>query len=233
MKVESFDIDCLGYKLDADYYDNGGDKVLLSLIGWTSEKGRYKDILEGICRRTGMDALVFDYSGHGTSKFPIEKTRPAQHFLEVICAYDWLKENRPGKEIVVMGASYGGYMAALLSQHRPVSRQVIRAPGLYKPEDFYSYAPDWRKDTLYEYRQNPKLVEANQLFEDAKSYKGRTLVVVHEKDEQIPRVVTDAYIKAFDADVYLAEGLMHSFGVNPPRGKVERYQEAISEWLKK
>lgn len=233
MKVSSLKIPCLDYELDADYYDNGGNRILLSLIGWSSEKSRYKDILEGVCRRTGMEALVFDYSGHGASKFPLQKTRPAQHFLEVICAYDYLSEKYPDKEIVVMGASYGGYMAALLSQYRSLKRQIIRAPGLYKPEDFYSYAPDWRNDSLYEYRKDPGLVAKNPLFEQAKSYKGKTLVVVHEKDEQIPVSVTDAYIKAYGADVYVAEGLMHSFGENPDRQKVEKYQEAISQWLKK
>lgn len=233
MTVKSVRIPCLSYELNADFYDNGGDKILLSLIGWSSEKIRYHDILEGICRRTGMDALAFDYSGHGDSKFPLEKTRPAQHFLEAICAYDYLSENYPGREIVVMGASYGGYMTALLSQFRPVKKQIIRAPGLYKPEDFYSYAPDWRNDSLYEYRKDPALVPQNPLFTQAKNYKGKTLVVVHEKDEQIPAVVTDAYIKAFGADVYVAEGLMHSFGEKPDRQKVENYQEAISSWLKK
>lgn len=231
MAIKNVDIPCLGYQLKADFYDNGSDKVILSLIGWSSAKSRYADLLTGICQRTGMSALVFDYSGHGESNFPLSKTRPAQHFLEVICAYDYLRENYPNAEIIVMGASYGGYMAAILNQFRPVKRQVIRVPGLYKPEDFYSYAPDWRNDSLYEYRRDPKLVASNPLFKKAKEYKGTTLVVVHEKDEQIPSFITDEYIKAYEADVYLAKGLMHSFGEDPPREKVEAYQKAIADWL--
>lgn len=231
MTIKNIDIPCLGYRLKADFYDNGSDKVILSLIGWSSSKVRYNDLLTGVCQRTGYNALVFDYSGHGESEFPLSETRPAQHFLEVICAYDYLHENYPKAEIIVMGASYGGYMAAILSQFRPVKRQVIRAPGLYKPEDFYSYAPDWRNDSLYEYRKNPKLVADNPLFQKAEDYKGKTLVVVHEKDEQIPAAVTNAYIKSYGADVYVAKGLAHSFGEKPPREKVEAYQEAIADWL--
>jgi predicted alpha/beta hydrolase len=79
------EIKCTGYSVKADWYETANtNEIILSLIGWTSNRKRYNDILSAICSKTGQSALVFDYSGHGDSPFDVSTTRPAQHFLEVI-----------------------------------------------------------------------------------------------------------------------------------------------------
>ena len=233
MNVSRLEIPVTGYCVVADSYDNPDSKaILLSLIGWTSNRRRYSDILTHITEQTGMSALVFDYSGHGDSPFDVDKTRPAQHFLEVICVFDWIKENYPNLQINVMGLSYGGYMATQLTKYREFQKLVLGAPAIYRPRDFYSYAPDIRDAGLKDYRKDTDLLAKHPLLARASQFKGNTLVIVHERDEQIPTATTDAFIKTFDADVYTAKGLGHSFDSATTHETVEQYQTAIANWLK-
>jgi pimeloyl-ACP methyl ester carboxylesterase len=235
MKPKSLKIECAGYSVDADWYEGDNtDEILLTLIGWTSNRKKYGDITSAIVKNTGMSALVFEYSGHGDSPFNVEKTRPAQHFLEVICAYDWLRGHHPNAKISVMGASYGGYMAAKLTEYRRISKLVLRAPAIYKPIDFYSLNGSINSDEGWAakdaYRRDTEALKEHPLLANARSFNGRTLVVVHENDKSVPKETTDAYIKAFDADAYIAEGAPHSVG-DMTRDQIVAYQKAISEWL--
>jgi len=50
----TFDIECAGYSVKADWYETDNkDEIILSLIGWTSNRKRYNDILSAICSKTG------------------------------------------------------------------------------------------------------------------------------------------------------------------------------------
>ena len=230
--AEELKIDCTGYSVAADWYaGKHTDAILLSLIGWDSDRKRYGDILSAIVASTGMSALVFDYSGHGDSPFSMQETRPAQHFLEVICVYDWLAAQYPSAKITVMGTSYGGYLATQLTKYRAFDRLVLRAPAIYRPEDFYNLAPDIHDSAgTAAFRNDSESIAKHPLLARASSFKGQALVVVHEKDEQIPTAITDAYIRTFNADVHIAKGFPHSIG-DMPRDQIESYQRTISDWL--
>lgn len=228
-------IDCAGYAVKADWYEGENtDEIVLSLIGWTSNRKKYSDILSSIVQNTGMSALVFDYSGHGDSPFDVEKTRPAQHFLEVICVFDWLKERYPNAKIVVMGTSYGGYLATQLTKYRDFYKLILRVPAIYKPEDFYTLNGEINSDAGWTakdaFRRDTDALAKHPLLVRASSFKGKTLVIVHELDEQVPTETTDAYIAAFKAETYIAKGFPHSTGDVPQSQKLE-YQDAINEWL--
>ncbi len=237
MKPKTLDIACTGYTVKANWYEtNNTDEIILSLIGWDSAMSKYGDILSAICTQTNKSVLVFDYSGHGDSPFDIRMTRPAQHFLEVICVFDWLKEKYPKARITVMGTSYGGFLATQLTKYRSFDSLVLRVPAIYKPSDFYTLngvinSVDGKiaKDA---FRRDTDALSKHPLLARASEYNGKTLVVVHENDEQVPKETTDAYIHAFNADVYVAKGFAHSL-YNQPAEKILAYQNAISDWLNK
>lgn len=237
IEPNSFDIQCAGYSVKADWYESANiNEIILSLIGWTSNRKSYSDILSAVCEKTGKSALVFDYSGHGDSPFDVNSTRPAQHFLEVIYAFDWLKEKYPNAKITVMGTSYGGYLAVQLTKYRLFDNLILRAPAIHRPADFYTLNGTLHSDKARAakgaYRQDAKALAEHPLLARASSFKGKTLVVVHEHDAQIPRETTDAYIKAFNAEVYIAKGFPHSIH-DQPKGKINEYQDAIIQWLNK
>ena len=231
--MKTFDIPCLGYSVKADWYEGKtSEKILLVLIGWTSSRAAYKDLLSSIVAGTGMSALVFDYSGHGDSPLDINKTRPAQHFLEAIEVFDQLTAKHPQATISVMGTSYGGYLATQLTKYRAFDNLVLRVPAMYKPEDFYTISSklhaNWDR---YAFRTDKAALAKHTLLLRASNFKGKTMVVIHELDEQVPHETTDAYIEAFHADTYVATGFPHTISNKQSRKDIVAYQKAIINWL--
>lgn len=229
----SFDIPVLGYSVKADFYKgSAANKAALFLIGYQSDRARQREFIESLVNSTGYSVLVFDFSGMGDSPFNLDDTTPAQHFLETIYAFDWLKANNPNAELTVIGSSYGGYMAAQLTKYRRFNKLVLRVPAIYRLEDFYSpqaliHTPESRA-----IRSNNEQLAKHPIITRATAYKGKTLVVVHGKDDAIPKETTDAYIKAFNADVYTQPEFVHSLG-DPanPKDKFTHYQQAIANWI--
>lgn len=232
-------IKCAGYEIAADWYE-GVDtkKILLILPGYGSSKARQKIHAESMVQGTGTSALAIDFSGHGNSPFELRNTRPAQHFLELIYVFDWLKQQYPDAFISVSGSSYGGFLAAQLTKYRDFSNLILRAPAIYKPSAFYDLwsvriddEEPYRK-SIVEYRQNTEALEKHPLLSRASAYKGRVLVVVHENDEVVPRQTTDAYIKAFNAESILAKGFSHTVDAAVrDEAKLQAYQDQIAGWL--
>ncbi|HMT19460.1 MAG TPA: alpha/beta fold hydrolase [Candidatus Saccharibacteria bacterium] len=230
-EIKTFDIECSGYAVKADWYaTDNSNEIILSLIGWTSNRKRYSDILSAVCEKTGMSALVFDYSGHGDSPFDIQTTRAAQHFLEVIYVFDWLKDNYPNAKISVMGSSYGGFLATQLTKYREFDNLILRAPAIYKPSDFYTLRKKEDRESTLIFRRDVEALAKHPLLARASNFRGRTLVIVHENDEQVPKETTDAYISAFNAEKYLAKGFSHSIE-DQPNEKLVEYENIISDWL--
>lgn len=224
-------IPCLGYEVIADWYESSKDKILLVLIGYTSSKQSANELVSHIVKNTGYSALVLEYSGYEGSQFDLEEVSMAQNFLEVVKVFDWISEKYLKAKISVMGTSYGGYLGALLMQYRTIKNLILRVPAIYLPEDFYTSNKHINADEIYLYRQNTIKLSSHPVFNEAQNFKGHTLVVVHEHDEFIPKNVTDKYIKAFNADSYLAKGFTHSFKVDAPEDQKTAYRSAISDWI--
>lgn len=232
--MNKIQIECSGYSVDADWYEGSStDKILLCLYGYNSKKSNQEELVSSIVAGTGMSALVFDYSGHGESPFKLEETRPAQHFLEVIYAFDWLSSQHPNAEITVMGTSYGGFLATQLTKYRTFTNLILRAPAIYKPSDFYTTWRDIDRDwTRNVFRKDLDALASHPLLARASKFTGETFVIVHEHDETVPSETTDAYIKTFSADTHLAKGFWHA--LSDPRNPKELfsdYQDAIINWI--
>lgn len=232
----SIQIPVLDYKLAADWYELGDD-ILLFLPGYTSSKKSYADLVGRMVEKTGMSALVIDYGGHGESPFDLRDVSPAQNFLEVITVFDWLHEKYPGRNIYVIGTSYGGFLGTQLTKYREFRKLVLRVPAIWPPEEFYNKwgirlddeaAHDKRQMA---FRRDAERLAQHPLLARASRFKGKTMVIVHGEDELVPKETTDAFIKAFKADVYVAEGFKHNFMTAPTEESKEAYRRAIVDWL--
>lgn len=237
--IKHFEIACTGYSIAADWYEGDDNNILLVLPGYTSSKDHQTEFTTAVTEKTGMSALVIDYSGHGESPFELKDTRPAQHFLEVIYAFDWLKDTYPGAKISVAGSSYGSFLATQLTKYREFEKLVLRAPAIYKPQAFYDlWSVRLNDEENYriaseEYRRDAEALAKHPLLARASKFEGKTLVVVHENDELVPRETTDAYIKAFNADSFIAKGFIHGVRQSPVSSEqIASYQNRIAEWLK-
>lgn len=232
--MKSFKIPCVGYEIAADWYDGAdSDNVLLVLVGYRSSKKRYEELVTAIVEKSGYSALVIDYTGHGRSPYDLDDLSPAQNFLEVITAYDWLVDNHPEKIISVMGTSYGGFMAIQLTKYRSPKKLLLRVPAIYSPEVFYTKWKDMNLDEIRSrYRTDPKNFVDHPLLKRASSYNGESYVLTHELDEVCPKPTTDAIANAFGATTWEARGLVHSLGQSTyTPEELETYQDKIASWL--
>lgn len=224
-------INCIGYNIAADWYEGTSDEMLLVLVGFTSNKSKYQDFVQTLVSDAGMSALVVDYSGHGESPFELDELTPAQHFLEVITAFDWLKNLYPNKKINVMGTSYGGFLATQLTKYRSFNKLVLRVPALYPPEDFYTKWGDNSDVHRKEYRERYSDDIGHPLLRRVSKFGGKTFVVIHEKDELCPENTTTAFAEAFSADVWRVPGFAHGIG-NKTQDELRTYYNKIADWLK-
>lgn len=233
--MKPLQIPCVGYEIAGDWYDGAAnnENVLLVLVGYTSSKANYRELVTAIVEKTGYSALVIDYTGHGESPYVLEDLSPAQNFMEVITAYDWLAENHPDKVISVMGTSYGGFMAIQLTKYRSPKKLVLRVPAIYSPEVFYT---KWRDIDLEEirhgYRADPENFITHPLLTRASKYRGQAYVLTHELDDVCPKSSTTPIAEAFSAETWEAKGFAHSLAKsNYTPSQLEQYQDKIAEWL--
>jgi pimeloyl-ACP methyl ester carboxylesterase len=114
-----------------------GRPGILFLHGLNSSHAGYVARAEAAAVELGAVSMTFDLSGHGASSGDFYSLSIADHLDDALAAYDRLLEERevdPGR-IGVAGASYGAYLAALLTARRPVARLALRVPALYADAD--------------------------------------------------------------------------------------------------
>lgn len=162
---------------------------VLFLHGWESSKRGYVERARAVSAECGAECLAFDLSGHGeNAATPADSFSPRQHLDEAVAAYDELAA-RAGVDparIGVCGASYGGYLAALLLARRPVASLLVRAPALY-PDAAFGVPPRQRRTEL--------VADGDALpLRNLAAYEGPVLVVESERDEVIPPEVVAAYV---------------------------------------
>jgi pimeloyl-ACP methyl ester carboxylesterase len=232
--VKTLDISCMGYAVKTDIYEGSPEgPVMLNLIGRTSrrDKQRYNNFLPKLARELGVTTVIFDYSGHGDSPFDIEDISPAQQFLEVIEVFDWMKAHYPNKKVFVIGSSFGGFLATQLTKYREFDGLILRAPAIYRPKDFYTKKRDENRNATDAFRQDVEALAKHPLLARASAFTGKTLLIVHERDEQVPKETTDAYVNAFKPEI-LRANVTHSLDDSTPE-EINAYNDSIQEWIAK
>jgi dienelactone hydrolase len=148
----------------------------------------------------GCVCLTFDLRGHERTAHQRETVNRPQNLADMMAAYDYLvrQPNTDPSSIAVIGISYGGYLAALLCQLRPVRWLALRSPALYKDDDWGLPKRELHRDQgLYEYRRRAVAWQENLALRACASFAGDVLLVEAEHDDVVPSTVTDCYAAAF------------------------------------
>ena len=108
---------------------------VLFVHGWGGRQQQYLARAREIAA-LGAICLTLDLRGHGRTRHQQDTVTREENLRDVVAGYDTLVAQRgvDPSAIAVIGSSYGGYLAAILSSLRPVRWLALRVPALYKDD---------------------------------------------------------------------------------------------------
>jgi pimeloyl-ACP methyl ester carboxylesterase len=118
---------------------------------------------------------------------------------DLLAAYDLLAGRRhvDPEWIAVVGSSYGGYLASILTSMRPVKWLALRVPALYIVSEWELPKLQLHKDQdLNRYRHSFVPAEDNRALRAYQAFEGDELLVESEHDDRVPRPVLKSYREA-------------------------------------
>jgi uncharacterized protein len=171
---------------------------VLFIHGWGGSQQQFMLPAREIAPR-GCACLAFDLRGHARTKPQRESITREDNLRDVIAAYETLLRQRDldPSAIAVIGDSYGGYLAAILSSLNPVRWLALRAPALYKDEDWAVPKHELSAAALADYRCRTVSPDRNRALTACTVFKGDVLLVESEHDSIVPHPVLANYVAAF------------------------------------
>ncbi|WP_151636199.1 alpha/beta hydrolase family protein [Noviherbaspirillum aerium] len=171
---------------------------VLFVHGWGGSQEQYLARAREIAA-LGCICLTFDLRGHAGTQ-PLQDTVSRENSLhDVLAAYDVLASQRDvdPDAIAVVGSSYGGYLAAILTSMRPVKWLALRVPALYRDSNWEMPKRELHKgQDLGTYRQTLVPAEENRALRACADFRGDVLIVESELDRIIPHAVISSYLDA-------------------------------------
>lgn len=168
--------------------------AVLFVHGWSSDQTGYIPRAVAVAK-CGAICMTFDLRGHGNSDGKINQFSRADHLKDVISAYDYLaslpKVNK--NKIGVVGASYGGYLSSILTSKRDVTWLVLRAPALYKDDDFNIPTAQLVKEDPQIHRQSKISPKDNYALKALMKFTNNIALVQCENDDEIPPQTIENY----------------------------------------
>jgi dienelactone hydrolase len=158
--------------------------------GLSADQFGYQIRARAVSDPLGLVCLTFDLSGHGASGSGLHYLSPRDHLVDVVAAYDVLASHPavdPAR-IGVCGASYGGYLATLLSGERAVSRLLLRAPALYDDDQV--------DQPLRGRRTSSAEAGSTMATRNLARFAGEVMILASGADEVIPPTVITAALPA-------------------------------------
>lgn len=183
----------------------------------------------------GCTCLTFDLRGHRANAARKGDITRGENLQDLCVAYDWLagQPHVDRAAMAVVGISYGGYLAALLSELRPVRWLALRTPALYLDEGW-----DLPKQRLHDdpelnrFRRRKVAPEQNRALAACARFEGDVLLVEAGRDAIIPRQTIENYSAAFGSARSLTRKCVddadHGFSQKPAQ---REYTTLLMAWM--
>ena len=168
---------------------------VLFVHGWGGSQQQYVARAREVAA-LGCICLTFDMRGHARTQDQLRTVTREDNLCDLLAAYDVLTKQRgvDASSIAVVGSSYGGYLAAILTSLRPVRWLVLRAPALYKDSEWALPKEKLRKlQQLDAYRRMVVQTADSRALRACAEYTGNALIVESENDSIIPAQVVANY----------------------------------------
>ncbi len=213
----------IGCIFNSSRVGTGGRGAVLFVHGQGSSQKGYEHRARLTSAALDAICLTFDLSGHGEDAARFDRFSVYEHLEDVVAAFDHLASHEavdPAR-VGVCGASYGGYLAALLTAHRAVKRLILRAPSLADDVNFPTR------------RLGPSVSagppDGFDSLEILAQYRGDVLIIESARDEVVPTSHIAAYVRACShAEHQVIPEATHAL-TNPSWDEV--FVKAIVRWF--
>jgi pimeloyl-ACP methyl ester carboxylesterase len=206
---------------------------VLFVHGWGSNQGNNLQLARSISR-LGCICFTFDLRGHAATSQLHGSVTPAENMADVLAAYDLLASHDSVDKdaIAVIGSSYGGYLAALLTTMRPVDWLILRVPALYRDSDWKKAKAKIDRQALNAYRDLYLEPDDNRALRACAQFRGDALIVESELDKVVAHPAVASYSGAFRRAHSLShrvlDGADHGLSDGHCR---EAYYRIVSRWM--
>jgi uncharacterized protein len=166
--------------------------------GWDGSQEQYLARAHAIAA-LGCICLTFDLRGHASDKAHRDTVTREDNLNDMLAAYDLLTGHPAvdANSVAVVGSSYGGYLATVLSALRPIRWMALRAPALYKDEDWLVSKQNLDRQEISRYRAMKLASDSNRALAASAIFEGDVLLVESELDHIVPHPVIENYRAAF------------------------------------
>ena len=239
LRDESVDID-----VDCEHIDGtlvvprglpGRVPGVLFVHGWNGSREQYLSRARAVAS-LGCVCLAFDLRGHERTQSQYDTVTREDNLRDVIEAYRVLAgcPSVDPTRMALVGSSYGGYLAAIVTAMRPVRWLALRAPAIYAdagwdvPKRRLHQDPDFA-----DYRRRSHAPNDNRALAACAQFQGDALLVESENDTVLPHPVAANYVAALanahSLTYRLIEGADH--GLSCAEWK-QTYTDLLVTWLK-
>jgi hypothetical protein len=171
---------------------------VLFVHGWGGCQQQYLTRAREIAA-LGCVCLTFDLRGHADTQEQRESVSRESNLRDVLAAYDLLARHAhvDHDAIAVVGSSYGGYLATILTTLRKVRWLALRVPALYIDTGWEVPKVQLHRDQdLKAYRRSFVPAESNRALRACADFQGDVLIIESEHDDIIPHPVITSYREA-------------------------------------
>lgn len=183
----------------------------------------------------GCVCLTIDLRGHDLSSKRSETVTREENLQDLLAAYDWLacQPKVDANAIAIIGISYGGYLAAILTSLRPVRWLALRAPALYRDEGWHLPKRQLHADSsLQNYRLSRVQPTDNRALNACAAFRGDALIVESEQDALIPHTVIENYVAAFgNARSLTSRVIANADHALSDKHMRKAYTQVLTRWL--
>lgn len=167
---------------------------VLFVHGWGGSQERDLERAKGIAG-LGCVCLTFDLRGHAGNGIALTQVTREDNLRDLLAAYDRLLAHPAidTSAVAVVGTSYGGYLASILTSLRPVRWLALRVPALYRDDLWLTPKRDLDKADLFDYRSSRVHAGSNRALHACAEFTGDVLIVESEHDEHIPHATIMSY----------------------------------------
>ena len=232
---EVIDVDVGGHRIAATLVTPATEMPgVLFLHGWGGNRSQYITRARQVAA-LGCVCLTVTFRGHEATEQQKESVTREDNLQDVVAAFDTLAMNHlvDANAIAVVGTSYGGYLASILSSMRPVRWLALRAPALYRDSEWTAPKSALRRmQDLDRYRRQRIAPADNHALGACAAFRGDVLIVESGRDTMIPHEVLENYREALKASKSLTYRVLDEadHALSDPACN-EAYTALLVNWL--